>query len=153
MTTERTAEADKIIRNYMLGAAGAGFVPLPILDIALVTGVQLQMLRSLSGLYDDIQFSDEQGRSLIASLAGGSFSVTAASVVKAIPVIGQLFGAFSVPVLAGASTYAIGKVFFQHFESGGTFLTFDPQKVKSYYDQHYQAAEEDLQKTYTGVKP
>jgi hypothetical protein len=37
------------------------------------------------------------------------------------------------PVVAGGATYAIGKVFIQHFESGGTFLTFDPKAVKEFY--------------------
>ena len=36
--------------------------------------------------------------------------------------IGQSTGAITMPVIAGASTYAIYKVFVQHFESGGTFL-------------------------------
>ncbi len=50
-----------------------------------------------------------------------------------IPFVGSTLGALSMPVMAGASTYAIGKVFIQHFESGGTFLTFDPKAVKDYY--------------------
>jgi len=37
------------------------------------------------------------------------------------------------PIVAGAATYAIGKVFVRHFASGGTFLTFNPEKVKDYY--------------------
>ena len=36
------------------------------------------------------------------------------------------------PVIAGAA-YAVGKVFIQHFASGGTFLTFDPEKVRAHY--------------------
>jgi len=31
--------------------------------------------------------------------------------------------------LGGASTYAIGRVFKQHFEKGGTLEDFDPKKV------------------------
>ena len=41
------------------------------------------------------------------------------------------------PVFAGASTYAIGKVFIQHFESGGTFLDFEPAKVRAYFSQQF----------------
>jgi len=37
------------------------------------------------------------------------------------------------PITAGAVTYAVGKVFHQHFASGGTFLSFDPDKVRDYY--------------------
>jgi hypothetical protein len=33
-------------------------------------------------------------------------------------------------VLAGASTYALGKVFQYHFENGGTIYNFDVDKMK-----------------------
>ncbi|MCP4106117.1 MAG: hypothetical protein GY749_11350 [Desulfobacteraceae bacterium] len=42
------------------------------------------------------------------------------------------------PVAASASTYALGKIFIQHFASGGTFLTFDPEKVKAYYAEMFE---------------
>ncbi len=42
------------------------------------------------------------------------------------------------PILCGAATYATGKVFIQHFASGGTFLTFDPAKVKAHYAQMFE---------------
>ena len=33
----------------------------------------------------------------------------------------------------------MGKVFIQHFESGGTFLDFDPDKVRSYFSKNADA--------------
>jgi hypothetical protein len=39
--------------------------------------------------------------------------------------------------VSGASTYAIYKVFVQHFESGGTFLDLEPAKVKSYFSEQF----------------
>ncbi|MEZ5671856.1 MAG: hypothetical protein R3E08_05540 [Thiotrichaceae bacterium] len=35
--------------------------------------------------------------------------------------------------MGGAATYAIDKVFVQHFESGGTFLDFDPEAVREHF--------------------
>jgi len=32
----------------------------------------------------------------------------------------------------------VGKVFMQHFASGGTFLNFNPDEVKEYYSQMFQ---------------
>ncbi len=64
--------------------------------------------------------------------------VLLASVVKFIPVIGETAGVVAMPILAGATTYAVGKVFVQHFASGGTLLTFDPDKVKEYYAQMFE---------------
>jgi len=60
-----------------------------------------------------------------------------ASALKAIPLIGQTAGSLSLSVLGGGTTYAIGKVFVQHFESGGTFLDFDPKSVRTYFRQHF----------------
>lgn len=40
--------------------------------------------------------------------------------------------------ISGAITYAIGQVFIQHFESGGTFLDFDPKKVKEYFMEQFE---------------
>jgi hypothetical protein len=55
-----------------------------------------------------------------------------------IPVVGTLLGGVAMPVLSGASTYAVGKVFIQHFASGGTFLTFDPAAVREYFMQELE---------------
>jgi hypothetical protein len=42
------------------------------------------------------------------------------------------------PVFAGAATYAIGKVFIQHFEAGGTLLDFEPAKVREHFRQQFE---------------
>ena len=84
--------------------------------------------------------------------------LASASVVKAIPLLGTLVGGVSWLALAGASTYAVGKVFIQHFESGGTLLTLDPEKVMDYYREQlhgYQRAQarDGDSEDYEGVEP
>jgi uncharacterized protein (DUF697 family) len=133
--------ANKIVNKYILWAMGAGFLPVPWLDMAAVSGVQIKMLNDLSKYYD-IKFSENTGKSIIASLIGSISAEymtrsTITSWFKTIPVIGVI-GSFSMPIYSGASTYAVGKVFIQHFESGGTFLDFDPQKVKDYFAKMYK---------------
>jgi hypothetical protein len=49
------------------------------------------------------------------------------------PGVGTAAGVMSMSILGGAATYAIGKVFVQHFESGGTFLDFDPEAVREHF--------------------
>ena len=47
-------------------------------------------------------------------------------------------GSWTVPAVAataGATTYAIGKVFVRHLESGGSLLTFDGKKMKGYMEK------------------
>jgi uncharacterized protein (DUF697 family) len=55
-----------------------------------------------------------------------------------IPVAGTIIGGVSVPLLAGATTFAVGRVFIQHFETGGTFLDFDVDKMKNYFQQEFE---------------
>jgi len=60
------------------------------------------------------------------------------SAVKFIPGIGALAGGVSMAVLSAASTYALGEVFKKHFESGGSFLDFNPESLKDYYNEQFK---------------
>ncbi len=134
-------EADTIVRNYAIGSMVPSLLPVPMLDLAVVTGVQLKMLHSLTQIYG-VPFKKDLARSAMASLLGGTVALSLArvtsSAIKAVPVVGSLIGAFSMPVVNGASTYAIGKVFEQHFETGGTLLTFDPVQMREYFKQQFE---------------
>lgn len=146
----RQIQAKHMVKNYMIGAMGAGLVPIPIIDIAAVTGIQLKMLHSLSTNYD-IPFMENSAKSFITALIGGIGPValaigTSAMFFKALPGIGTLLGSIKMSVFSGASTYAVGMVFIQHFESGGTFLDFQPEKVKDYYKGQFQEGKEVLSK-------
>lgn len=129
-------ELDRILRHHMLAATGMGLIPVPVADFAGLMAVQLNMIKELADIYE-VPFLKEAVKNVLSSLLG-SFLLTnslpwLASAAKVIPVIGHSFGMAVMPVTCGASTYATGKVFIQHFDSGGTFLTFDPEKVKVYY--------------------
>ncbi len=140
-TNDRLEQVDKLIKNHTYGSVAIGLIPMPLVDFVALTGVQLNMLRKMCKTYD-ISFSKDKGKNILASLLGGviptSLSGTLASMLKVVPLIGQTTGALSMAILAGASTYAVGKVFVQHFESGGTFLDFDPAKVKDYFAEQFQ---------------
>jgi len=90
------------------------------------------MLRRLSEIYE-VPFSENRGKSVIASLAGSVLpastattgAMTVGSLIKGVPVIGWAVGAVTMPALSAGATYVIGKVFIQHFASGGTLLDFD----------------------------
>jgi len=129
-------ELDNILSNYTLASTGVGLIPVPAADIAGLMAVQLSMLKEISEIYK-VPFFKEAVKKVLFSLVGGLVLTNAmpflASIVKFVPVVGQAIGMAAMPIACGASTYATGKVFIQHFESGGTFLTFDPEKVKAYY--------------------
>jgi len=136
---ERDEAASKLVDRFSLWSGAAGLVPIPLVDIAAVGGVQLQMLRRLSEIYG-VPFSENLGKSLIASLAGSvipaSTATTAAlgagSFVKFMPGFGTAIGAVTMPVISAGATYVIGKVFIQHFASGGTLLDFNPPDYREF---------------------
>ena len=45
---------------------------------------------------------------------------------------------FLIGVFAGASTYALGEVFKKHFETGGTILDFDPDRLRKLYKEKFE---------------
>jgi uncharacterized protein (DUF697 family) len=142
---ERREEmANKLVDRFAIWAGAAGVLPIPLVDLIAVGGLQLQMLRRLSQIYD-VPFSVNRGKSVIASLAGALIPTTsgigAASVLKAVPVLGTALASFVMPVLSAGATYGIGKVFIQHFESGGTLLDFNPPDYREFLKRHKEAWE------------
>ena len=90
-------------------------------------------------------------RSLILLLALSSFLAGCGTVSisgrviwglsTAIPVAAPVISMVTIPIFGAAATYAVGHLFIQHFESGGTFLTFDPEKVKGHYAKLFAEGE------------
>jgi len=155
-TTESDSSAQQIVKKHMLLALAVGLLPLPLIDVAALTAIQLRMLSKLSSLYN-VDFSDQLGKSVIGSLVGSGGSVVASTtttrlVMHLIPG-GWVAGMVSTAAFAGASTYAVGKVFTEHFASGGTFLTFDPEKVRKYYEQQFAQGAIKVEKSFAGFKP
>lgn len=138
---EREAQAQDIVKRHALIASGLGLIPIPLVDLAAITATQLKLVKDLSEHYE-IEFSSQRGKSLIGALIGASVPGLAAgttrSLLKMIPGVGGLIGMVTVPILAGASTYAVGRVFIQHFEAGGTLLDFDPAKMKAFFAEQFE---------------
>ena len=155
-SNSQTEKANKIVQQHMLATLATGLVPLPLVDLALLVGIQLNMLHRLAKLYE-VEFSSHIATSMIASLLGGGISVSLSStitrLVASIPIYGRIIGYASTAVFGGASTYAIGKVFIQHFESGRTLLTFDPQRVREYYAEQFAQGTNEVKHSFVGIKP
>ncbi|HEY3918883.1 MAG TPA: DUF697 domain-containing protein [Stellaceae bacterium] len=140
----RLEQANEIVRRYEKWAFVGGLVPLPALDVATVSGIQMKMLFDLSKVYE-LPFKSEWVKSAIGSLIGsvGAGAVTAGVVgsgIKSIPVIGTTIGVLTMPALSVATTIAVGRVFIQHFETGGNFLDFDPEKLREHYRAEFEGA-------------
>jgi uncharacterized protein (DUF697 family) len=133
--------AQQIVKRYMLWAAGAALVPFPIADMIAITGVELKMLADISKVYE-IPFEKSRVQAVVGSLIGyvlpHTFSVgLIGGLLKMIPGVGLLVGVPSFAIFAAAYTWALGRVFITHFESGGTFLNFDAEAVKEHFRTHF----------------
>ena len=71
----REEMASKLVHRFALWSGVAGLVPLPVVDVIAVGGLQVQMLRRLSQIYD-VEFSENRGKALIAALAGSMIPAT-----------------------------------------------------------------------------
>lgn len=137
--SDRAKHADTIVRNHVIWSMGASFlIPIPIADVFAVSALQLDMIRQLSRVYD-IDFAETQGKAIITSLTSSTLARAGArSLIKLVPGIGTLIGGVTVSVFNGASTYALGEVFKRHFDSGGTILDFDTERLKKVYKEKFE---------------
>jgi len=152
--TEKSAnpDADKILRNHMIAAGATIFVQVPLLNIGVLTAINLRLLRRLAKAYE-VEFSEQRANALIGTLAGISLRATAHGLVSVIPGIGRFIASIGAPLFPAASTYALGRLFIKHFESGGTFLNFDESKAKDEFDKEVKEGEELIRQNFAGVKP
>ncbi len=137
----RQTEAQNIVKNNIITSMASGLIPVPLFDIISLTNIQFHMIQTLAEHYEVPV--DNISRSLVTSLISGSLPVASmlgvGSLVKSIPGIGSLAGSGTVSVVSGAVSYAVGQVFINHFEQGGTLKDFNPDSVKIYFREQYAA--------------
>jgi len=141
---EKSAKASEIILNHVGFALGGGFVPIPGADIATVSAIQINMMRLLAKLYG-VPFLQDLGRNIISAVVGSSLARLGASLIKFIPGVGTLIGSLTMPVLSGASTYALGRVVAAHFQNGGTLNDLDFNSARKRYAETLDEAKEVVQ--------
>jgi uncharacterized protein (DUF697 family) len=143
--SDKDVAAQEIVKRYSLYAGGAGLIPVPVVDFAAIAAIEVKMLRDLGHLYD-VPFTQDKVRPIVAALIGGYTSTkvgygVGGSMIKSVPLLGQVLGMVSVPAFAAGLTWAIGRIFITHFASGGTFLDFDPNKVRDFFSKSKTEAE------------
>lgn len=148
--------AENLIKDYVIASVAASIVPVPLFDIAAVAAIEMRMIQKLSELYGK-PFSEGVGRNILASLAGGVLgygvgAAVAVSLTKLIPGVGWMMGMVSLPVMSGASTYAVGRVFVKHYEGGGDIFDLSTEAMRSYYKEQFEKGKKLAAKV-KGTKP
>jgi uncharacterized protein (DUF697 family) len=133
--TPRQPAAEHIVSLYQKLSAVSGFIPVPFVDMVVLSALQVRMILKLAELYGQ-SFSEQWVNTTVSTLLG----TLTPTYLKAIPGIGAVIGLLTGPAFNFAATHAVGKVFIQHFEAGGTMLTFDPAQMKRYFADYFSAA-------------
>lgn len=141
---QRDAKVKALIKRYAAISAGLGFIPIPVLDVASISSAQYAMIRDIAEIYG-YESTKERARVIVSSILGGGLPTMLAaagggSLVKSIPFVGTVAGAVLVPALASAVTIALGRVFSQHFETGGTLLDLNAEKLRAHFKTELEAA-------------
>lgn len=139
-----TEGANAIIRKNMVWSAGVGIIPVPVVDFVGITAVNVKMIRELA-IHYGTPFSEHLGKTAVAGLLSGAGTPALAmgsvgKLLKGIPIVGTALGVLTMPLLAGAVTWAVGQVFILHFGSGGTLASFDPEKFRDYFQNQIKKA-------------
>ena len=143
MKAAQIQDADTIIQNHAWFALVPGFFPVPFFDVMGISAVQLDMIKQLCKAYDKV-YDEQRGKAIVTSLMGSSLGrvpgYALRSAFKVLPGIGWVLGGLSLSASAAATTYAVGQVFKEHFEEGGTLQTIDVEHLRQFYLKQLEEA-------------
>ena len=139
--------ADDIIYNHLWFSAVPGFIPVPLLDIVAISAVQLDLVKQLCKFYKE-DYDEQRGKAIVMALTGSAMAritgYSARSVLKTVPMIGWVLGGAAMSLFAASSTYAIGQVFKEHLDTGGTLHNLNPEAFRQFYAQQLEKGKKML---------
>ncbi len=109
--------AAELVSNHVAGAAAAAAIPIPLVDLAAVTAVQIAMMRKLGRLYGStigVDVAGVVGVGLVCALVPR----VAASLLKILPGVGTIGGAVAQSAFSGAATWALAQSLRDRLERG-----------------------------------
>ena len=147
----RISAADNTIKYYCFWSFSTALIPVPLVDLAAMSAIQTKMISELSELYD-VPFSQGLAKKAIAALVASASSSSFASLIKLVPGIGYFGLAIPLATLNVSYTYAVGKIFAQHFQSGADLASFDPDAQKTNFKEKLEEGKEYARKTKQAFK-
>lgn len=133
-TALRRTQATLIVQRYTTYSALGGCIPLTLFDVVSVGAIVFNMVRTLADHYH-APFQPDRLKTCLSALIAGVASPTAGSL--ATQILGKIIpGAWIIgtavsSAAAAALTRGIGELFIEHFESGGTALNFDLERMRT----------------------
>jgi uncharacterized protein (DUF697 family) len=143
--TEGTRELQDIYARHALPhilaystlAATAGTIPIPWLDLLILPGIQTRMVHALARHYG--QPLSAQRFAEFAGALGTGIAMRQATreLTKLIPYVGSV----AAGMLAGASTFAVGKAFCYYYSAVHQGHVPRPEDLKRFYEAELRQAE------------
>ncbi|HLA35391.1 MAG TPA: DUF697 domain-containing protein [Rhodocyclaceae bacterium] len=138
----RALEADICIKNHVIAAMGLGLIPSVLVDIVGVTGVEVKMIRDLAVIYRFPVPTKLVAYKVLISLIGSIgplyFAAKMHSAMKGVPLLGHAVYVGFLSLSSGVAVYAVGKIFQEHYESGGTFLSSDNSVLRKFFKEKHK---------------
>ncbi|MEM7245805.1 MAG: DUF697 domain-containing protein [Acidobacteriota bacterium] len=143
-STSVAAEADRIVRDHVVYSMAAGLVPIPWVDVAAVSAIQLDMLSKLAREHR-VRFSPLDAKSLITALVGGGAARVGGQLLKFVPGVGSVLGGLTSSLASGASTYAVAQVALNEFAAGRELHGLDLDKAKDLYAEAFTRGQKEAE--------
>jgi uncharacterized protein (DUF697 family) len=155
-TLDARERAERTVREYIRKSLKVGRVPfsrividgeprryieLERFDVRTLKAIQLEMLKQLFQRYG-VPYSASEGKAMISLLTGGNLERYVKALVRAFPIVGQIFWDDSETILAGASTYALAQIAVLRLEFERHFLSLNVCAVKQVYNEEFERGKE-----------
>jgi uncharacterized protein (DUF697 family)/predicted GTPase len=129
------------IVGYSTLAATAGALPVPVVDLVLLAGIQTRMIYHLARLYHQ-PMDARRFLGIAGTLGLGIFMRQGTRMlIKFVPFLSGVLGSVAAGALAGASTFALGKAFCYYCQAVHNGHVPPPQDLRRYYQEQLAMAE------------
>jgi uncharacterized protein (DUF697 family) len=132
------------ILSYSSLATTVGALPIPFVDVVMLSGLQSRMIYALARLYGQpltagrfLEVAGSLGLGLLMRMG-------ARSAVKNIPWVGTILGSVTGGVMGGASTYALGRAFCYYYQAVLAGHVPNAEDLRRYYRGELDAAQKRL---------
>ncbi len=150
--------AQTVIEKHVLLAMGAGFIPVPLADLAALATLQVRLVSALGEVYHVPNVEPTRSKTIITTLFRSLGLTTIAvggigSLSKVAPILGTLFGTSTIAALSGSLTYATGVIFKNHFAQGGTLENFDLTRQREHFKRAFNTGKRITKRYKPGETP
>lgn len=139
--SDHAVEVESIIKRHAMFAAGAGMIPVPILDAVAVAGIQYKLAESLCQEYG-VPFEPYRVKVILSSALTSLLSSLAANGIQAaaggISIPGIIGGNITNAAVSGYLTFATGEILRLHFATGGTLEDLELGHYLDFFESQFK---------------